>query len=133
MQVSAGYDAHWRDPLAGLQFRTSTFHYLAAQVKNLANAVAGKSATVVAQLVTHACSLVLRTYTVPVKTDSFLRIYKPVSLHLDSGLVPVSLMSCRYFHLRLAATFTLVSFASAETLCYMQGADVYFCWKEVMT
>ncbi|DBB17754.1 TPA: hypothetical protein ACH3X3_002789 [Trebouxia sp. C0006] len=52
--VSAGYDAHWRDPLAGLQFRTSTFHYLAAQVKNLANAVAGKSATVVAQLVTHA-------------------------------------------------------------------------------
>lgn len=39
--VSAGFDAHWRDPLAGLQFRTSTFHYLAAQVKNLANAVAG--------------------------------------------------------------------------------------------
>lgn len=72
MQVSAGYDAHWRDPLAGLQFRTSTFHYLAAQVKNLANAVAGKSATVVAQLVTHACSLVPRTYTV--KPDSFLRI-----------------------------------------------------------
>ena len=41
MQVSAGFDAHWRDPLAGLQFRTSTFHYLAAQVKQLANAVAG--------------------------------------------------------------------------------------------
>ena len=40
-QVSAGFDAHWRDPLAGLQFRTSTFHYLAAQVKQLANAVAG--------------------------------------------------------------------------------------------
>ena len=41
-QVSAGFDAHWRDPLAGLQFRTSTFHHLAAQVKQLANAVAGE-------------------------------------------------------------------------------------------
>ncbi|KAL3146501.1 hypothetical protein ABBQ32_000754 [Trebouxia sp. C0010 RCD-2024] len=39
--VSAGFDAHWRDPLAGLQFRTSTFHYLAAQVKQLANVVSG--------------------------------------------------------------------------------------------
>ena len=43
VQVSAGFDAHWRDPLAGLQFRTSTFHYLAAQVKQLANAIAGRS------------------------------------------------------------------------------------------
>ena len=42
VQVSAGFDAHWRDPLAGLQFRTSTFHYLAAQVKQLANAIAGE-------------------------------------------------------------------------------------------
>ena len=41
MQVSAGFDAHWRDPLAGLQFRTSTFHHLAAQVKQLADDVAG--------------------------------------------------------------------------------------------
>ena len=74
MQVSAGYDAHWRDPLAGLQFRTSTFHYLAAQVKNLANAVAGKSAAVVAQLPTHACSLVPCTYTGHIKSDSCLHI-----------------------------------------------------------
>lgn len=42
LQVSAGFDAHWRDPLAGLQFRTSTFHYLAAQVKQLAEAIAGE-------------------------------------------------------------------------------------------
>lgn len=41
MQVSAGFDAHWRDPLAGLQFRTSTFHALASQVKQLADGVAG--------------------------------------------------------------------------------------------
>lgn len=100
MQVSAGYDAHWRDPLAGLQFRTSTFHYLAAQVKNLANAVAGKSATVVAQLVTHACSLVLRTYTVPIKMTAFC--------------VFISQYHCTWIqdwcqcHLCLAATFICV-------------------------
>uniref|UniRef100_A0A061RA23 Histone deacetylase 14-like n=1 Tax=Tetraselmis sp. GSL018 TaxID=582737 RepID=A0A061RA23_9CHLO len=34
--VSAGYDAHWRDPLAGLQFRTSTYHWLSNSVKDLA-------------------------------------------------------------------------------------------------
>ena len=50
VQVSAGFDAHWRDPLAGLQFRTSTFHYLAAQVKQLANAVAGMLCAAVKEL-----------------------------------------------------------------------------------
>ncbi|KAK9812966.1 hypothetical protein WJX72_006576 [[Myrmecia] bisecta] len=39
--VSAGYDAHWRDPLAGLQFRTSTYHRLAAHVKRLADTLCG--------------------------------------------------------------------------------------------
>lgn len=50
VQVSAGFDAHWRDPLAGLQFRTSTFQYLAAQVKQLANAVAGMLSAAVKEL-----------------------------------------------------------------------------------
>eukprot|EP01024_Parvocaulis_polyphysoides_P039672 TRINITY_DN3588_c0_g1_i1.p1 TRINITY_DN3588_c0_g1~~TRINITY_DN3588_c0_g1_i1.p1 ORF type:complete len:206 (-),score=27.85 TRINITY_DN3588_c0_g1_i1:121-714(-) len=31
--ISAGYDAHWRDPLAGLQFRTSTYHKLCEWIK----------------------------------------------------------------------------------------------------
>ncbi len=133
MQVSAGYDAHWRDPLAGLQFRTSTFHYLAAQVKNLANAVAGKSATVVAQLPTHTCSLVPRTYTGHMQTDSCLQIISQYHFTWIQGW-------CQYY-LHLTATciciLPLLSpwllFASAETFCYMQGADVYFCWKEAMT
>eukprot|EP01025_Chloroclados_australasicus_P035223 TRINITY_DN3592_c0_g1_i4.p1 TRINITY_DN3592_c0_g1~~TRINITY_DN3592_c0_g1_i4.p1 ORF type:complete len:454 (-),score=62.57 TRINITY_DN3592_c0_g1_i4:650-1882(-) len=34
--VSAGYDAHWRDPLAGLQFRTSTYHKLCGYIKEVA-------------------------------------------------------------------------------------------------
>lgn len=29
--VSAGYDAHWRDPLAGLTYRTGTYHRLSAR------------------------------------------------------------------------------------------------------
>ena len=40
-QVSAGYDAHWRDPLAGLQMRTSTYHTLAAQLRALADRLCG--------------------------------------------------------------------------------------------
>ena len=40
-QVSAGYDAHWRDPLAGLQMRTATFHRLAAQLHGLAGRLCG--------------------------------------------------------------------------------------------
>lgn len=39
--VSAGYDAHWRDPLAGLNFRSGTFHELATRVKALADEVCG--------------------------------------------------------------------------------------------
>eukprot|EP00803_Ostreobium_quekettii_P004465 evm.model.scf_1701.3 EVM.evm.TU.scf_1701.3 scf_1701:9969-17604(-) len=39
--VSAGYDAHWRDPLAGLQFRTSTYHWLVGSVKSLASRLCG--------------------------------------------------------------------------------------------
>jgi acetoin utilization deacetylase AcuC-like enzyme len=39
--VSAGYDAHWRDPLAGLQMRTATFHRLAAQLHGLAGRLCG--------------------------------------------------------------------------------------------
>ena len=41
LQVSAGYDAHWRDPLAGLQMRNSTYHRLAAQLKALADRLCG--------------------------------------------------------------------------------------------
>lgn len=33
--VSAGYDGHWRDPLAGLQLCGGTFHRLAAELKKL--------------------------------------------------------------------------------------------------
>ena len=40
-QVSAGYDAHWRDPLAGLQMRNSTYHRLATQLKALADRLCG--------------------------------------------------------------------------------------------
>ena len=32
--VSAGYDAHWRDPLAGLTFRTGTYHRLTCKARN---------------------------------------------------------------------------------------------------
>lgn len=36
-QAGAGYDAHWRDPLAGLQLRTSSYHWMCSQLKSLAN------------------------------------------------------------------------------------------------
>ena len=39
--VSAGYDAHWRDPLAGLTFRTGTYHRLCTKLKELANEMCG--------------------------------------------------------------------------------------------
>ena len=39
--VSAGYDAHWRDPLAGLHYRTGTYHRLSARLKELADALCG--------------------------------------------------------------------------------------------
>lgn len=39
--VSAGYDAHWRDPLAQLQFRSSTYHALAQRVRDWATQLCG--------------------------------------------------------------------------------------------
>ena len=39
--VSAGYDAHWRDPLAGLNYRTGTYHRLSARLKALADELCG--------------------------------------------------------------------------------------------
>jgi acetoin utilization deacetylase AcuC-like enzyme len=39
--VSAGYDAHWRDPLAGLHYRTGTYHRLCARLKALADDLCG--------------------------------------------------------------------------------------------
>ncbi|GMH34038.1 hypothetical protein BSKO_01872 [Bryopsis sp. KO-2023] len=39
--VSAGYDAHWRDPLAGLQFQTVTYHHLVQSVYSLAKQLCG--------------------------------------------------------------------------------------------
>ncbi len=41
LQVSAGYDAHWRDPLASLQMRSSTYYRLAAKIKALADSLSG--------------------------------------------------------------------------------------------
>ena len=41
-QVSAGFDAHWRDPLASLQFRSSTYHRLASGISSLAQSLCGK-------------------------------------------------------------------------------------------
>ena len=45
LQVSAGYDAHWRDPLAGLQMRSSTYYRLAAKIKALADSLSGVGCT----------------------------------------------------------------------------------------
>jgi acetoin utilization deacetylase AcuC-like enzyme len=39
--VSAGYDAHWRDQLAGLNYRTGTYHRLSARLKELADEMCG--------------------------------------------------------------------------------------------
>jgi acetoin utilization deacetylase AcuC-like enzyme len=39
--VSAGYDAHWRDPLAGLQWRNRTYHHLASELRALAARLCG--------------------------------------------------------------------------------------------
>lgn len=49
VQVSAGYDAHWRDPLASLQMRSSTYYRLAGRIKALADRLAGAHAM-------HACT-----------------------------------------------------------------------------
>jgi acetoin utilization deacetylase AcuC-like enzyme len=37
--ISAGFDAHWDDQLAGLQFRSGTYHALATKVKTMANEI----------------------------------------------------------------------------------------------
>eukprot|EP00884_Botryococcus_braunii_P010038 jgi/Botrbrau1/19035/Bobra.0100s0063.1 len=42
--VSAGYDAHWRDPLAGLQFRSATYHSLSQRIMQLADSLCGGKA-----------------------------------------------------------------------------------------
>ena len=39
--VSAGFDAHWQDPLAGLQFRSTTFHELSKKAVSLAQSLCG--------------------------------------------------------------------------------------------
>jgi acetoin utilization deacetylase AcuC-like enzyme len=39
--VSAGYDAHFEDPLAGLQFTTGTYYQLAKGIKELASELCG--------------------------------------------------------------------------------------------
>ncbi|KAK9805350.1 hypothetical protein WJX73_004940 [Symbiochloris irregularis] len=39
--VSAGYDAHWRDPLAGLNFQSATYHLLAGKLQSLAQELCG--------------------------------------------------------------------------------------------
>ena len=39
--VSAGFDAHWSDPLASLQYQSSTFHALGARVADLARRACG--------------------------------------------------------------------------------------------
>ena len=39
--MSAGYDAHWRDPLAGLQVRSSTYHRLGQRLTSLSHELCG--------------------------------------------------------------------------------------------
>ncbi len=39
--VSAGYDAHWRDPLAGLTWRDGTYHALSTSLRSLAERLCG--------------------------------------------------------------------------------------------
>ena len=39
--VSAGFDAHYKDPLARLTFQSPTYHALAVQLKALANRLCG--------------------------------------------------------------------------------------------
>ena len=39
--VSAGYDAHWQDPLEHLQWQSATFHWLTAAVRRLAKELCG--------------------------------------------------------------------------------------------
>lgn len=43
LMVSAGYDAHWRDPLEKQQFQSSTCHFLTKQLKLLADELCGGS------------------------------------------------------------------------------------------
>lgn len=41
--ISAGYDAHWRDPLEKLNFYSSTYHFLTRRVKQLSNKLCGEA------------------------------------------------------------------------------------------
>ena len=41
--ISAGYDAHWRDPLEKLNFHSSTYHFLTLRVKQLSNKLCGEA------------------------------------------------------------------------------------------
>ena len=43
LMISAGYDAHWRDPLEKQQFQSSTYHFLTQQLKALADELCGES------------------------------------------------------------------------------------------
>ena len=42
LMVSAGYDAHWQDPLEKQQFQSSTYHFLTQQLKLLADELCGR-------------------------------------------------------------------------------------------
>lgn len=41
MQVSAGFDAHWRDPLEQLNFQSATYHKLVSGLRDLADELCG--------------------------------------------------------------------------------------------
>lgn len=43
LMVSAGYDAHWRDPLEKQQFQSSTYHFLTQQLRLIADELCGGS------------------------------------------------------------------------------------------
>ena len=40
--VSAGYDAHWRDPLEKQQFQSRTYHFLTGGLRMLADDLCGE-------------------------------------------------------------------------------------------
>lgn len=40
-QLSAGFDAHWRDPLELLNFQSATYHKLVSGVRDLADELCG--------------------------------------------------------------------------------------------
>ena len=40
-QVSAGFDAHWRDPLEKLNYQSATYHALLTSLQDLADQLCG--------------------------------------------------------------------------------------------